>query len=138
MYNLIGFGICILAFFATRIVVTKRKARYVHIDNNVMIVLSERSKLTGASGPTPGDLLWVALSDKGFKRNRKVLGHIVPLYNETAKLVVDVEHTHVLRSKEDSMLDNMLSRAGIKVLRFPVEIVNERLLSVKNTVIESL
>lgn len=138
MFNLIGFGLCILAYFATRIVVSKRKARYVHIDNEVMIVLSERSKLTGASGPTPNDMLWIALSDKGFKRNRKVLGYVVPLYNEAAKLVVDVEHTHALRAKEDSLLDSMLNRAGITVLRFPVEIVHDRLLSVKNTVIESL
>lgn len=137
MYSLISFAICILVYFFFRFT-AKKKPGYVHMDEHNLLVLSERTKLTGASGPTPGDMLWYALSENGFKRNKKVHGHIVPLYHETAKLMVDVEHTHVLRNKEDTQLDSKLSQAGIKVLRFPIEIIQDRLLSVKNTVIDSL
>jgi very-short-patch-repair endonuclease len=74
-----------------------------------------------------------------FRRQQRVLKMNVSFYCEEARLVVDFEHIdHKMRRKEDAENDHVLQKAGIKVLRFPREMVLERPVSVKNAILEEL
>ncbi len=89
-------------------------------------------------------MLWRMLRNKkagGFKfeRRRRVLGNVVSFYCKEAKLAVDLEHVgHKIRRKEEKETDKLLSKAGIKVLRFHRDAVLERPESVKNSILEEL
>ena len=76
-----------------------------------------------------------------FEPNSHIGDIVVDYYCEAARLAVEIERPgmhHRMRRREEADRRATLERFGVKLLRFPAEMVLQRPDSVRNTVIEEL
>lgn len=112
----------------------------------VTLLRAQRRKKPVNQKKTADDVLRRLLCDgrmRGmrFECNKRIAGIVVDYYCEAAKLAVEIERPgmhHRMRRKEEADRRAMLERCGVKIMRFPEEIILQRPESVRNTIIEEL
>ena len=77
-----------------------------------------------------------------FQRGKKICGIVLQHYCEDAKTAIEIDYQavagHSIRQREEAERQAYLNGCGIKVVRFPEEIVVQRPESVRNTILEEL
>ncbi|MBD3391023.1 MAG: DUF559 domain-containing protein [Chitinivibrionales bacterium] len=76
-----------------------------------------------------------------FEAGRALGGTVVDYYCRKARLAVEIDRAgtrHAMRRKEEADKETALRGLGVKLLRFPEDIIIERPESVRNTILEEL